>query len=419
MGSGENVGTPVAATDANTGDTLAYTLGGTDMASFDIDSNGQITVGAGTTLDYETLETYSVTVTATDAMGESATIDVTITVNNVDEPGTVMLSLGQPAVGIELTATLTDLDGEPTGVTWQWANSDSKGEDATWTDIEGATGASYTPVATEVDKYLRATASYTDPQGSEKTAVVASERAVEASNNAPEFPSGMDTRSVDENTPAGENVGPLVLATDVDNDTLTYTLGGADMASFAINDQTGQLLTAGVLDYETQASYTVDVTAMDPAGGEDTVTVTISVINVDEDGTVTLSTADPMFGEEITAMLSDVDGDPTGVTWQWARETADGYADVSGATSAGYTPVAEDNGKLLRATASYSDPQGSGKTAMAATANAVPARDPDYYDANGDGVVDRDEAVTAVTDYFADRITKDETIAVITRYFSS
>ncbi len=422
-GAGGNVGDPVEATDANTGDTLTYTLGGTDMASFGIDStNGQITVGEGTTLDYETqATTYDVTVTATDGRGESATVDVTITitVNNVDEPGTVMLSLEQPAVGTELMATLTDLDGEPTDVTWQWANSDSKGEDAIWTDIEGATGASYTPVATEVDKFLRATASYTDPQGSGKTAVAASERAVKASNNAPEFPSATDTRSVEENTAAGENVGPLVLAMDADHDTLIYTLGGADMAAFGINEQTGQLVTAGALDYETLASYTVDVTATDPAGAQDTVTVTISVTNVDEDGTVTLSTADPMFGEEITGTVSDIDGDPTGVTWQWARETADGYADISGATSAGYTPVAEDNGKLLRATASYSDPQGSGKTAMAATANAVPARDPDYYDANGDGVIDRDEAVTAVTDYFADRITKDETIAVITRYFES
>ena len=417
-GAGGNVGDPVEATDANTGDTLAYTLGGADMASFDIDSNGQITVGADTTLDYETLGTYSVTVTATD-MKESATIDVTITVNNMDEPGTVILSLGEPVVGIELMATLTDLDGEPTDLTWQWANSDSKGEDAIWTGIEGATGASYTPVATEVGMYLRATASYTDPQGSGKTAVAASERAVKASNNAPEFPSDADTRSVEENTAAGENVGPLVLAMDADHDTLIYTLGGADMAAFGINEQTGQLVTAGALDYETLASYTVDVTATDPAGAQDTVTVTISVTNVDEDGTVTLSTADPMFGEEITGTVSDIDGDPTGVTWQWARETADGYADISGATSAGYTPVAEDNGKLLRATASYSDPQGSGKTAMAATANAVPARDPDYYDANGDGVIDRDEAVTAVTDYFADRITKDETIAVITRYFES
>jgi hypothetical protein len=34
--SGENIGAAVAATDANTGDTLTYSLGGTDASSFSI-----------------------------------------------------------------------------------------------------------------------------------------------------------------------------------------------------------------------------------------------------------------------------------------------------------------------------------------------------------------------------------------------
>ena len=42
MAAGEDIGNPVAANDAN-GDALTYTLGGTDAASFDIDSaTGQL-----------------------------------------------------------------------------------------------------------------------------------------------------------------------------------------------------------------------------------------------------------------------------------------------------------------------------------------------------------------------------------------
>ena len=66
-------------------------------------------------------------------------------------------------------------------------------------------------------------------------------------NNAPEFAATEDgMRSVAENTAAGENIGDPVAATDADaGDTLNYTLGGADMASFAIEDMdTGQLMTA-------------------------------------------------------------------------------------------------------------------------------------------------------------------------------
>ena len=86
-GAGEAVGSPVVATDAN-GDALTYALGGPDAASFAIDEDtGQIRVGAGTTLDYETKSSYAVEVAAADPSDAGATIAVTITVNNVDLPG--------------------------------------------------------------------------------------------------------------------------------------------------------------------------------------------------------------------------------------------------------------------------------------------------------------------------------------------
>ena len=47
--------------------------------------DGQIAVKAGTKLDRETKSTYRMTVTATDPDGLSASIDVTIMVESVDE----------------------------------------------------------------------------------------------------------------------------------------------------------------------------------------------------------------------------------------------------------------------------------------------------------------------------------------------
>ena len=82
--SGENVGDPIAASDAD-GDTLTYELSGTDAASFGIVSaTGQITVGAGTTLNRETQDSYSIDTAATDPSGASTTIAVTIVVTEVD-----------------------------------------------------------------------------------------------------------------------------------------------------------------------------------------------------------------------------------------------------------------------------------------------------------------------------------------------
>ena len=101
-------------------------------------------------------------------------------------------------------------------------------------------------------------------------------------NNAPAFPATEDgMRSVPENTIAGTDIGAPVMATDADTgDTLMYTLGGADMASFAIDDTTGQLMTMAALDYETKDSYIVEVMADDGNGGTDTIEVTINVEDV-------------------------------------------------------------------------------------------------------------------------------------------
>ena len=79
---GTNIGAPVAANDSNSGDVLVYSLGGTDVASFGIDSStGQLRTLAA--LDYEDKTTYTVVVRATDPAGLYDTIDVTINVTDV------------------------------------------------------------------------------------------------------------------------------------------------------------------------------------------------------------------------------------------------------------------------------------------------------------------------------------------------
>ena len=115
--------------------------------------------------------------------------------------------------------------------------------------------------------------------------------------------------------------------------------------------------------------------------------VQVTVKNLDEPGTLTLSTAHPKIGVAITATLTDPDGkrgsalpleaadtDLTEETdktegidsteadtkWRWATSTSDGttWNDIPGATSNTYTPNAKDEGVLLRVTAIYKDGHG-------------------------------------------------------------
>ena len=82
-----DIGAAITATDTDTGDTLEYTLGGTDAAKFGIIStSGQIQTKVDETYSYETKTSYDVTVTVEDGNGGSATIDVMLNVVNQDEP---------------------------------------------------------------------------------------------------------------------------------------------------------------------------------------------------------------------------------------------------------------------------------------------------------------------------------------------
>ena len=289
MVAGEDIGNPVAANDAN-GDALTYALGGTDAASFTIDSDtGQLMTLAA--LDYETKATYSVTVTASDSGGLSNSTAVTITVTNEEEMGEVTLWAGMdaltmaPQVGDTITGAVMDPDGGVTGETWQWAKTMTPDMMDSWMPITGATDAAYTVTAGDTGYYLRVMATYTDAAG---TAMEYSMPTMEISatpaNTAPMFATETAERMVPENTAAGENVGAPVTAMDADNDTLTYTLGGTDGASFAIDGATGQITVGAgtVLDYETKATYSVTVTASDPGGLSDSTDVTITVTDVDD-----------------------------------------------------------------------------------------------------------------------------------------
>ena len=80
-------------------------------------------------------------------------------------------------------------------------------------------------------------------------------------NTAPVFIDGSSvTRAVAENTAAGTDIGAAIRARDAEDDTLTYTLNGADVrvadaAAFDIDAETGQLKTKAALDFETQKTY--------------------------------------------------------------------------------------------------------------------------------------------------------------------
>ena len=116
---------------------------------------------------------------------------------------------------------------------------------------------------------------------------------------------------------------PMPAGTSLPLDVLTYTLGGADAASFDINDGTGQLMTKADLDYETKQSYTVRVTATDPGGLSATVTVTIEVTPVNEDPVIDGEAPEEYAENGRTPVATFTASDPERATIIWTLTGAD------------------------------------------------------------------------------------------------
>ena len=331
----QNIGAPVSASDADS-DTLTYTLGGTNAASFSIDSaTGQIKTKAE--LDYETKNTYTVTLTVSDDKA-NGTVSIPVTINVTDianENNSVpVFTEGNSTTRSVAENTAAD-ENIGTAVSATDANNDTlaytlSGTDAASFTIVSTTGQLKTSAVlnyeTKSSYTVTITVSDGKTDGTDSINVTINVTDVNELNNAPEFTDGTTTtRFVGENTAAGENIGTAVSATDANNDTLTYTLGGTDAASFAIVSTTGQLQTNAALDYETTTSYTVTVSVSDNGGGSDTITVTINVVNVidtnqvpvfSDGATTTRSVIENIAaGEEIGSPVTATDPDGDTITY--------------------------------------------------------------------------------------------------------
>ena len=190
---------------------------------------------------------YLVTVRSTDVRpagttgaAPTSTVDVIVTVTNLDEPGTATISLRQPEVGTGLTGSATDPD-EITGdhcvrvVRPQGQQAHAYERHAHWQDPEGTPSnvADFEPGEDDEGKYLRLKATYRDGEGGEKAAYVRSEFRVRAdvvtliTIRPRSMATGADTRKIPENADVRDAVGSPVVATDpnkADSGRLTYSI---------------------------------------------------------------------------------------------------------------------------------------------------------------------------------------------------
>ena len=358
----------------------SWRLEGKDAGQFQLIGTVGRTLVFTTQPDYENPadadgdNVYKVTVVAIDNDGARGEFDVCIAVMNIDEAGKITLrdedgkELVQPHADGPITAELTDPDGGVTGVMWQWERSQVNpptGSDPL-TDIaaeDGGTSATYTPTNDDTSYFLKVTATYmdaknedpgdTDARMADATAAHAVLE-VEDLKRKPEFSEETVTRMVAENAPSTTFVGePLSLAMDLDDPQgvrLTYTLedsdnGSEDTAFFELfmvdptpgdpdNDDeraSTQIMVslhdeAHDLDHEAEdrnGKYEVVLKVTDESGLDETITVTITVMDRNEapttpmeasgDAPTTPANNAPEFPSTETGMRSVAENTATGM----------------------------------------------------------------------------------------------------------
>ena len=273
---GYAIGEPVTVHDPDNEETLSYSLFGEDAAFFAIDEgSGQLK--SREPLDYESKSAYQVEVRATAMGGLYDSIAVTINVTNVDDAGMVALLPSDVRVGAPLNAELNDGDVVTSEPSWQWAASYDR---TTWTEIPNAVSATYVPVAADRGNFLRVRVKYSDGHGFFKMAERVTGKVLypTETNHPPDFPyfeSGV--RVVEMAISVGENVGPPVLAADLDRDILTYDLIGDASLFFQIDPYSAQLKVKTPLYNRLQSKYFGVVNVTDGRGGSDKITLRVDV----------------------------------------------------------------------------------------------------------------------------------------------
>ena len=203
-------------------------------------------------------------------------------------------------------------------------------------------------------------------------------------NSDPMFPaSETGARSVNENTLENVNIGLPVTAQDAENDTLIYTITGEDSEFFNFNSSNGQLSTKEPLNFEDKASYTVLVGVSDQKdvdGNTDTeidaeIAVTITIMNIDEPGTIFLFPETLRVGNVTQATVSDPDGIIGYVSWNWHISEGEINWWSAGSFIDRYVPSSSVGGMSLQTTVSYTDGEGSNKTVVMVSDHVIEAQE--------------------------------------------
>ena len=300
----------ITATDQDSNDTLTYSLSGTNSSHFQISSSTGLILTAQE-LDYETLNSYSLTVSVSDGsttVSEPMTISITDSNDSpvfLDAPYTVQVNENDISASV-CTVNTTDPDNDTLSFTLS-------GSGSSHFSIHSQTGLVFLAQALnyeDVAMYVL-TVTVSDGEGLNITTITVE---VTDQNDQPSFVNAPYSAAIDENIDTGMQVVQASAIDEDTNNTLVYSLSGTNSSDFSISI-TGIISTASDINFESCSSYSLSVLVSD---GTASVTTPLTITVNDKNDvpvfssapytlTVNESTASSVSVLQVSA--SDEDGD--------------------------------------------------------------------------------------------------------------
>lgn len=267
----------ISAFDADGGDSLSYSLSGTNSGHFQISSSSGL-VETMQVLDYETVNYYSLTVSVSDG-SVSISTSLTLSVSNTNDAPYVTNLPGNVSVAEnDVTAAVIDVNAsDPDGDNMTFSLSGTGSDDFL---INSATGLVTLNRALnyEIQELYSLTVRVSDGAGgvafASLTVITVNQ------NDPPVILGGPYTANVEESLNAGTTVYKAAVFDEDSSDTPSFSISGTNSDHFAISSA-GIVTTTQALDYESITSYTLIVSVSDGSASMNT-TLTITVVDTND-----------------------------------------------------------------------------------------------------------------------------------------
>ena len=280
---GAIVGT-LSITDPDFTSNVTYTLTGDDSDFFEL-VNNQLKLKDGNSADFETKATYNLTITADDDEANSASLDYTINVTNVNEqPTSITLgstSFNENSLSETIGVISTADDDSSDSYTYELSGADAESFEIVSSSLKlkDSISANY-----EVKNSYAITITSTDSGG-----LTASEDFSLTVNDINDAPSAIEVSNLqtDENSIGALLDSIVITDEDAASETYSYEISGDDADSFEVVEGQLKVKSDVSLDYETKASYSITLTATDSTNLSISKDLTITATNLNDN--------DPIF----------------------------------------------------------------------------------------------------------------------------